>query len=173
MFSYDLNTMRLPSDIIVDVHPKLSSPHLYYRQPHTVQIIQLVECDAPPPRLGSPINDSSASSSSSNDYSSDDSESLEDDEESACSSYCSSDLPPEETDAAESEHKQAYRAEASTETYSIRMKRILAWRENFSAQLSATLEGEHFFLSLFYSGSLITHARTHTTHLTKTKNKMR
>lgn len=148
MFSYDLNSMHLPQDIIVDDHPKLSSPHLYYRQPHTVQIIQLVECDAPPPRLGSPINDSSASSSSSNDDSSTDS--LEDDEESACSSYCSSDLPPEETDAAESELKQTYRAEASTETYSIRMKRILAWRENFSAQLSATLYGVSSFFLLLY-----------------------
>lgn len=55
----------------------------------------------------------------------------EEEEEEVCESYCSSE---------EEEIPQDPRT-SSTDTYSLRMKRILAWRENFSAHLSATLSG--------------------------------
>lgn len=132
---------------------KVASGHLYYRQQHTVQIIQLVEGPPPPPRhIASVINSSSlASSSSSCPYSSED-ESESDsspsdaDEESACSSYCSSDLPSEHHPELPSTtgEQSSLRAEAS-DTYSIRMKRILAWRENFSTHMAATLSGTSLY----------------------------
>jgi hypothetical protein len=59
-------------------------------------------------------------------------------EEEVCESYCSS----------EEEDTQDSLTSPSSDTYSLRMKRILAWRENFSAHLSATLSGElcNFFV---------------------------
>jgi len=119
-----------------------SNPHhLYLRQQHTVQIIQLVEGPPPPPRnITSVINDSGASSSF---YSSDYSSSSEDeseDEEEAGSSYCSSDLPPEQPDM-QSESDACLAGSSGTtlptETYSA-FQRILSWRENFSTHLSST-----------------------------------
>lgn len=102
------------------------------RQPYTVQIIQLVE-GPPPPRR--PIIDLYESSS----YTSSSSSSSEEDEES-CSSYCSSEDPLEQLPLnAEDIDKPCLIA--SPDTYSLRMKRILAWRENFSSQLSATIAG--------------------------------
>ncbi|KAF8074631.1 hypothetical protein FPV67DRAFT_589787 [Lyophyllum atratum] len=114
---------------------KFSTGQLYVRQQHTVQIIQLVEGPPPAPRnITSVINDSYASTSA---YSSSCSSSSSD-EESACSSYCSSDLPPEQTDSPLVDQESgALQPELSTETYST-TKRILAWRQNFSAHLSAT-----------------------------------
>ncbi len=100
---------------------------VYVQQPHTVQIIQLVEGPPPPRHLASVITSSSSYASSSV-YSESDDEEMEDEE--VCESYCSS----------EEEEIQDPRT-SSTDTYSLRMKRILAWRENFSAHLSATLSG--------------------------------
>ncbi|KAF8326479.1 hypothetical protein F5887DRAFT_225756 [Amanita rubescens] len=103
--------------------------HLYYKQP--LQIIQLVECPAPPPRP-SPAYAYSSDAPSSSDY-------LESDEDSdeICSSYCSSDVPPDHADSALDSHPQASPSfSPSPETYDSRMKRILAWRENFSPAIS-------------------------------------
>jgi len=125
-----------------DEQNKVNSSHLYFRQPYSLQVIQLVEGPPPPPRrITSVINDSSASSSSSSPYSSEysDSSPSDEDEESVCSSYCSSDLSPEQIESPQSEDSTALRE--STATYSIRMKRILAWRENFSPHRSTTLSG--------------------------------
>ncbi|KAF8904987.1 hypothetical protein CPB85DRAFT_1255119 [Mucidula mucida] len=81
---------------------------------YSVQIIQLVECTPPPPRRASSFASSGSSPYTSS--SEDDDESLYDEME----EYCSSDEDedgPELADAAEG----------------LRMKRILAWRENFSS----------------------------------------
>ncbi|KAF8998121.1 hypothetical protein BDQ17DRAFT_1391777 [Cyathus striatus] len=111
----------------------ISSNQLYLRQPHTLQVIQLVECSPPPRRIGSAIESSSASSSSSCDYSEEYSESApSEEEEEVCTSYCSSDEEEECEDAS------ALRPEYNSDTYSVRMKRILAWRENFSAHMGAS-----------------------------------
>ncbi|TFK39541.1 hypothetical protein BDQ12DRAFT_603704 [Crucibulum laeve] len=125
---------------------KVASSHLYLRQPHTVQIIQLVEGPPPPPRrMGSVIEDSSASSSSSCDYSSEYSESaVSDEEESVCSSYCSSASPEEELEFPSKLDSSALSTEAASDTFNVRMKRILVWRENFDADLSATLSDSAF-----------------------------
>ncbi|KAG6899699.1 hypothetical protein C0993_007859 [Termitomyces sp. T159_Od127] len=70
-------------------------------------------------------------------YSSSYSSSVEgdDDNESACSSYCSSDLPPEQSESQLDDPSDSL--ELSRETFST-TKRILAWREDFSAHMSAT-----------------------------------
>jgi hypothetical protein len=118
-------------------HQKFSPGHVYLRQQHTVQVIELVEGPPPPPRrITSVINDSSVAASSSCDDSSEASLSTE---EPSCSSYCSSDIPSEHLESPQP-HEQT-RAESSTETYSVRMKRILAWRENFSSSIGATFSG--------------------------------
>ncbi|KAF8159915.1 hypothetical protein B0H34DRAFT_797114 [Crassisporium funariophilum] len=119
---------HLSSDILIDNHDnKISSGNLYLRQPHTV--IQLIEVSSPPPRrIASVINSSSAASSSyssSSSSSSFDEEDQEQDEESVCSSYCSSDLSPEELDAPSS-----VTTASSSDSFSLRMKRILLWREH-------------------------------------------
>jgi len=129
------------SDILLRSLPqqKFSPGHVYLRQQHTVQVIELVEGPPPPPRrITSVINESSVAASSSCDDSSEDSASLST-EEPSCSSYCSSDIPSEHLESPQS-HEQT-RAESSTETYSVRMKRILAWRENFSSSIGATFSG--------------------------------
>ncbi|THU88076.1 hypothetical protein K435DRAFT_842317 [Dendrothele bispora CBS 962.96] len=135
-----------PNPIVDHVDEKLSATHLYCHQQHTVQIIQLVEAPPPPRRVLN--NDSYYSSSSSSDYS----ESEEDvDEDEDCSSYCSSE---DDAEAMPSPQQQLHSkpisldASSSTETYSIRMKRILAWRENFSAHMSATLSEPSLSTSL-------------------------
>lgn len=102
---------------------------VYFQQQHTVQIIQLVEAPAPPQRtLGSAIDSSYGSSSS---YSESSSLASEEEEDVVCESYCSSD----------DQEAQDTRS-CTPDTYSLRMKRILSWRENFSAHLSAALSGE-------------------------------
>ncbi|EDR05251.1 uncharacterized protein LACBIDRAFT_303561 [Laccaria bicolor S238N-H82] len=138
------------SDILLRSLPqqKFTPRHVYLRQQHTVQVIELVEGPPPPPRrITSVINDSSvAASSSCDDSSSEDSASQLSTEEPSCSSYCSSDIPPEHLESSQS-HEQT-RAESSTETYSVRMKRILAWRENFSSSIGATFSEPHLPSSL-------------------------
>lgn len=126
---------------------KFPSPHFYVRQPHCVQIIQLVEADAPPPPKVSSVIDSSSWASSSY-YSSEYSESAaseedEDDEDEACTSYCSSDASPEELEASTSEHSKSSSVESS-DTYSLRIKRILAWREDFYSQAQSAISGAFF-----------------------------
>lgn len=101
--------------------------HDYHKQPYAHQIIQLVECPAPPPRSAPAYSDSV-------------SESDDDDSEEICSSYCSSDAPPDELEAAD----PAY-VSPSPDTYNLRMKRILAWRENFCPAMSAALAGMYPF----------------------------
>ncbi|KAF5360081.1 hypothetical protein D9758_007577 [Tetrapyrgos nigripes] len=123
--------MFTSSTIIDDVDAKLNATHLFCHQQHSVQIIQLVEGPPPPRRV---IDTNSYYSASSSDYSSDEED--EEDEED-CSSYCSSEddaevqTPPQQTISLD--------VSPSADTYSLRMKRILAWRENFSAHMSATL----------------------------------
>ncbi|KAG5653313.1 hypothetical protein H0H81_001184 [Sphagnurus paluster] len=136
-----------------DVHnhddPKFSTGHLYLRQPHTVQIIQLVEGPPPPPRkITSVINASTSAYSSSYSSSSTSSE----DDESLCSSYCSSDLPPEQSDSPLGDQEStALHSELPHETYST-TKRILAWRENFSAHLSTTASDITLIKTIAFAG---------------------
>lgn len=115
-------------DVVDDVDRKFNATHLYY-QPHAVQIIQLVEC-SPPARILSPESFASSSGSSSS-YCSE--------EESECSSYCSSVEPLAENSSPAFVHDEP---SPLSETYNIRMKRILAWREDFSSHLSTTMSGE-------------------------------
>jgi hypothetical protein len=105
------------------------APHIYYQQ-HTLQIIQLVEGQPPPPRrMGSiaPSDSSASSSSSSSEF---DSESDSDDE-SIQSSYCSSDDRPMHQPW--SEQPPPYPFSIPDDTYSYRMKRVFAWRDNSSS----------------------------------------
>lgn len=151
MIDLDRHRMLSPlsvssSDVLIQDDKFPSSSHLYLRQQHTVQIIQLVEGPPPSPRH---INGNTASSC---DYSSEDSESSDEDdgddddeeeeEESVCSSYCSSDLSPEQLPR--DYDSNALRPGSSSQTYSLPLKRILAWRENFSTQPGATLSGDSF-----------------------------
>ncbi|KAG7093330.1 hypothetical protein E1B28_007010 [Marasmius oreades] len=108
---------------VVDIDEKLKSTNLYH---HPVQVIELVECTAPPRRIA----DYSYASSS---YTSSD-----DDEELECSSYCSSEDPLEATSPHVLCDKQGV-PQFSSDTYSLRMKRILSWRKNFSSHLGSTL----------------------------------
>jgi len=123
----------LPHPCVLPVHtPPNDKPaqHLYYQQ-HTLQIIQLVEGQPPPPRrIGSIApSDSFASSSSCSDY---DSESeSESDEESIQSSYCSSDDRPMHQPW--SEHPTPYPVPIPDDTYSYRMKRVFDWRDHSSS----------------------------------------
>ncbi|KIM38300.1 hypothetical protein M413DRAFT_30153 [Hebeloma cylindrosporum] len=125
----------------LDEQNKGSNGNLYLYQPHTV--IQLVEVSPPPPRrISSVINSSSAASSSYSSSSSsassasegDDIEDQEEEQESACSSYCSSDFPPEAAlDASAStpitQNPLASVPQSQSDSFSRRMKRILVWRE--------------------------------------------
>ncbi|KAF5362025.1 hypothetical protein D9756_002744 [Leucocoprinus leucothites] len=133
------NYLSTIADDKFDVDGSLSYvPVQQHQQHHTVQIIQLVEGPPPPPRnIASAFAASSSSYVSSSTYSEswDDEQEEEcegdEEEEEVCESYCSS-------EAAEDLNYCDQRSSA-TDTYSLRMKRILAWRENFSAQISATL----------------------------------
>ena len=118
---------------MLPVHPAANdkpAAHIYYHQ-HTLQIIQLVEGQPPPPRrMGSIVpSDSSASSSSSTPYSDSDTDSCSTDDESVQSSYCSSDVPP---DPLVADHRP-YPFSIPDDTYSYRMKRVFAWRDHFSS----------------------------------------
>ena len=120
-----------------DDHPKFSPTHVYYRQQHTVQIIELVECTAPPPRnIASVIHDSDYSSS----YSSSDDDDDSDQEDEAATSYCSSDVPPEPSDSAPISSGGPPPIELASDSYSS-TKRILAWRENFANDFGTAFTG--------------------------------
>jgi len=107
-------------------HPKANPGHLYLRQQRTLEIIQLVEGPPPPRRIASSLASSSYSY-----YDSEPSSSSDEESESLCSSYCSSDV------RLDSDTSQAQRSADRSDdtTFSIRMKRILAWRENFSSTM--------------------------------------
>ncbi|KAF8625511.1 hypothetical protein AX17_006823 [Amanita inopinata Kibby_2008] len=149
-----LGVPPLPSaDILIHDDMIANPPHLYCKQPYSLQIIQLVEGPPPPPRrLSSVVDSTSAGPSSysdSTDYSShddddddyDEDDNEEEDDEEICSSYCSSDLPPEEFESTSVRPESLSPPPPSPppDTYDLRMKRILAWRENFSAAMTATL----------------------------------
>jgi hypothetical protein len=111
-------------------------------QPYTVQVIQLEECLSPPPEAQPRFNLSSLSRHSSSACSSDD----DDEEDEECSSYCSSEAPEDaeeermDCDVQEEEDDSELDVPSSPspyDTHGLRMKRILSWRENFSALLSA------------------------------------
>ena len=122
-----------------DDHPKFSPTHVYYRQQHTVQIIELVECTAPPPRnIASVIHDSDYSSS----YSSSDDNDDSDQEDEAATSYCSSDVPPEHSESPPipSGEGESLPIELASDSYSS-TKRILAWRENFASDFGTAFAG--------------------------------
>lgn len=158
MLDYTQYRMLVPfsasssSDALIhDDKDQFPGSQIFLRQQHTVQIIQLVEGPPPPPRrITSVIGDGQASSSSSyassSEYSSSSASDEEDndveDEESVCSSYCSSDLPPEHLSSPHWDDSSAPRLDPYSESHSIRMKRILAWRENFSTHLTGTLSGK-------------------------------
>jgi len=124
---------------LVPADDKYSQGHLFVRQPCSLQIIQLVEEDAPPPR--EPISASMAASSYwSSEYSSSACTDDEDeDEDEDCSSYCSSDLSMEHAD--DPAQQSAGADSPAPVATDVRMKRILAWREDFYAQAGASLSG--------------------------------
>ena len=108
---------------------KVASPnHLYVRQPHAIQIIQLVECPPPPRRVSSVAYSSSAGSSASScpTSSSDEDEDDFTDSSSYCSSYVS--------DEASLGQKVLW----TDETHDIRMKRVTSWRDAAAKALTAT-----------------------------------
>lgn len=100
-----------------------SKPMAYYN----LQVIQLVECSPPQRRIAAIASPSFASSSS---YSSSCSSASEE----AVSSYCSSD---EDDHVVERQHGEISRATLG-DCYSLRMKRIQSWRDNFFASLTST-----------------------------------
>ncbi|KAF5381444.1 hypothetical protein D9757_009027 [Collybiopsis confluens] len=120
-------------DAVDDVDAKFNATHLYYQTQHAVQIIQLVECAPPPPRRILSPEQSSYSSCLSSSYCSE-----EEEEESECSSYCSS-IEPVLEQSCPPQPATSESADTDTDTYGLRMKRILAWREDFSSHLSSTL----------------------------------
>ncbi|KAG9309924.1 hypothetical protein JVU11DRAFT_9956 [Chiua virens] len=113
---------------IMQLHPELehmlhcdplkpNSGHLYVRQPHTIQIIQLVEGPPPPQRrLASVIHSSDPRSSSASSGPS------TSDSEEDCSSYCSSVITPDESSDP---------IPWTDDTFHTRMKRVHAWRDGF------------------------------------------
>ena len=127
-----------------------TTPLYLCQQPAVVEIIQLIEVDAPPPRqLASDFASSSASSSSASQSASSSSshsgsgsdycETSESEEsESVCTSYCSSD---------EEEMKER-KIMFYDDTYSTRLSRVLAWRENFAKAMgiSGTSPPSHALL---------------------------
>ncbi|KAI0793820.1 hypothetical protein C8Q74DRAFT_1244996 [Fomes fomentarius] len=99
------------------MHKDPQPSHLYLHQQRTVEVIQLIEVPAPPPR-SHPYTSTLASSSfasSSCDSTDDDSEQ----DESVSSSYCSS------------EEDESEQAPVYDDTYKTRLNRVLAWREGF------------------------------------------
>ncbi|KAF8141875.1 hypothetical protein EV363DRAFT_1248891, partial [Boletus edulis] len=105
---------------MLDCDPLKQNPgHLYLCQPHTIQIIQLVEATPPPRCISSAICSSSTGSSSTSSYPST-SDSDED-----CTSYCSSIVTPD--DSSHTHEPIPW----TDDTYSTRMKRVHAWRDAF------------------------------------------
>ncbi|KAH8103923.1 hypothetical protein BXZ70DRAFT_672571 [Cristinia sonorae] len=106
---------------------------LYLRQQRTVEVIQLIEVEAPPPQQpASDFASSSASSSSSSCSSGSESAASEtcetsesEESESVCTSYCSSD---------EEEMKER-KIMFYDDTYGTRLNRVLAWRDSFAKSM--------------------------------------
>lgn len=98
---------------------KVSPSHLYVCQPHSIQIIQLVEGPPPPRRISSVIESSSSGSSSASSCpSSSDPE--------VCSSYCSSIVTPDESS------RDQEPVPWTDDTFNVRMKRVYDWRDGFT-----------------------------------------
>lgn len=158
----------LPSFDIVATNDQLmlddvkhNAANLYY---HSVQIIQLVEGPPPPRRL---MTDESFASSSASSSQFSDSTPSDDDEESVGSSYCSSEGaqgPPTLED-----ETVVLRLELGNHTDSLRMKRILAWRENFSSHLSATMSGMHEYAPFIFNSFLTFTPRSFSFSISKTE----
>jgi len=129
----------------IDFHNTKVAPvgPLYLRQQRTVEIIQLVEVDAPPPPRRSPSTFTSSSEPSSS-YSSNDSygssEFDPEEEEVAATSYCSSDEEEME------ERKIAF----YDDTFPTRLNRVIAWRDGFAKAMGVSLSN---------------HATSHAPHL--------
>ncbi|KAI0642406.1 hypothetical protein C8Q79DRAFT_1013679 [Trametes meyenii] len=100
--------------------------HLYLHPQRTVEVIQLIEVPAPPPR-SHPYTSVASSSfvSSSCDSSDDDSE----EDESVCSSYCSSE-----------EEQEPSQAPVYDDTYKTRLNRVLAWRDGFEKAIDGDVQ---------------------------------
>jgi len=118
--------------------PKVAH-HVYCRQQHAVEIIQLIEVPAPsqrfaPSRIGSSSSSSSYSCSTASEYSS---------HNDVVSSYCSSDTP-EETTFEEDEPS------TPDATYDTRVTRIHAWRDKFARDMGFTLPGMFFHPFSFF-----------------------
>ncbi|KAK2465486.1 hypothetical protein APHAL10511_002378 [Amanita phalloides] len=142
-----------------------SPPHFCYKHPYALPIIQLVECSPPPPR-------SAPSSSSYLDDSSDGSSPDDDEDDELCSSYCSSDLPPDDPVLADPV-PAAPGSVPSPDTYDLRMKRILAWRENFSAAMSSALSDSTLANSLkrkFHDGDDYDDTMSHSSKRSRTSD---
>lgn len=110
--------------------------HLYCRQQHAVEIIQLTEVPPPTPRFTSAHVDSSSTSSSyscdsESDYPSDEDDDDDDSESDYGTSYCSSDTPEEMDDEEDV-------ASTHDETYDTRVTRIHAWREKYAKDMGLT-----------------------------------
>lgn len=133
---YHSGPIALATPPPIDFTHKDATPGpLYLRQQQAVEIIQLVEVEAPPPRqLASDFASSSASSSSSPSSSPSHSEeewvesSESEESESLCTSYCSSD---------EEEMKER-KIMFHDDTYGTRLSRVLAWRESFVKAMGIT-----------------------------------
>ncbi|KAH9935973.1 uncharacterized protein BXZ73DRAFT_100450 [Epithele typhae] len=106
-------------------HKHVPAAALYLHCAPTVEVIQLVEVPAPPPR-SHPYSSSYASSSFA---SSSGSDSDSEQDESICSSYCSSD------DAASADAPAP-----ADDTYKTRITRVLAWRDGFTKALDADVD---------------------------------
>ncbi|KAI0630770.1 hypothetical protein C8Q77DRAFT_1075353 [Trametes polyzona] len=112
----DLHAYAHPPQSFLHKDAPAPHPHLYLHQQRTVEVIELIEVPAPPPR--SHISSFASSSFASSSY--DSSEDSEEDE-SVCSSYCSSE-----------EDMDVDQAPAYDDTYKTRYNRVLAWREGFA-----------------------------------------
>jgi len=111
--------------------PKVDLAHLYCRQQHAVEIIQLVEVPAPSRRFASSPIDSGSSSSC---YSSESESEYPADDEGVSdgTSYCSS-------DTSEEMYCEEEEISNSDETYDTRVTRVHAWRENFAKDMGLAL----------------------------------
>jgi len=130
------STCSYIGSLMIDPHtsdqPKVDLGHLYCRQQHAVEIIQLIEVPAPSRRFPSSPIDSSSSSSCYSSESESESEYPPDEEaESIGSSYCSSDTP-EQMDSEEEEISNP------DETSDIRVTRVHTWRANFAKDMGLT-----------------------------------
>ncbi|KAJ3485934.1 hypothetical protein NLI96_g4592 [Meripilus lineatus] len=115
--------------------PKDTSPQsgpVYLRQHRTIELIELIEVPAPPPRQQPSTITSSEASSSPYTESCSSSEFDSEEDESAGSSYCSSD----EEDMAQRDMP------LYDDTYRTRLNRVLAWRDGFSKSSAAPSGGD-------------------------------